>query len=195
MTAGSPVMRFLRSITRGTSSALVVLGLASLVTPAAAEAQDGWTYKGFRQGMSTSDVVAHLNQLGYSGDNCSGSIVCSAIRRRGDDAEILSFRFCGIGGSLKDMWISLDGGSVLTIADALDEFRAQYGADVIKVQPHRTTSQFEGATIHRTAILFLLSSPITVEQGWGLTLSISGRDENQQYPGLDTQVYYHSSCD
>jgi hypothetical protein len=93
------------------------------------------------------------------------------------------------------MWISLDGGSVLTIADALDEFRAQYGADVIKVQPHRTTSQFEGATIHRTAILFLLSSPITVEQGWGLTLSISGRDENQQYPGLDTQVYYHSSCD
>ncbi|MCE9664820.1 hypothetical protein LY622_15370 [Halomonas sp. M5N1S17] len=174
-----------------------MLLLILLLLTSSAQAQGGWQHLGYSQGMSASQVVSRLDQLGYEyTQNCVVTNACSVTRRRGGNVEFLSFRFCETNGVLKDMWFSPSGQSLMTFADALDEYRTRYEADVIEVDTNRYTSTYAetGERLSNAVVVVYLANQTMLEEGWKIALSVTGQENSQRFSALSTTVTFLGKC-
>lgn len=169
-----------------------------LLVSSVAQAQSGWRYLGYSQGMAAADVVTRLDKLGYQHlHNCIERDSCTVLRRRGGNTELLSFRFCEANGALRDMWFSPHGGSLMTFADTLDMYRAQFQAEVIAIDTDRRTSLYADTdeTLAVAMVVVYIANEKMLQEGWQIALSVEGMEDIRRFASLNTTVSFFGSCE
>ena len=169
-------------------------------------ADGGWVHRGFKQGMSLPDFLTHAVRFGrdevYLSDsltllgarqslriNCEKNDSCT-IGRLGVDT--LSFTFCAEDKTLKDIWYSPDGHTLGVFADALEELKSSYGAEVVSLSTEKTHTSLGIEQIVSTMITASINSNQTAREGWWKSVSVSGYES--RYKNLQTRVRFNGIC-
>ena len=183
-----------------------LLLIAILLVASNAMADGGWVHRGFKQGMSFPDFLTHAVRFGrdemYLSDppnvrgarqslriNCEKNDSCRIGRPGGDT---LSFTFCAEDRTLKDIWYSPDGQTLGVFADALEELKSSYGAEVVSLSTEKTHVSIGTGQVASTTITASINTNQTAREGWWISVSVSGYES--RYKNLSTRVRFNGTC-
>ena len=169
-----------------------VLLIAILLVASNALADGGWVHRGFKQGMSFPDFVTQAEKFAWDGEsriNCEEYDSCTIRRSNGDT---LSFTFCAEDKTLKDIWYSPDGHTLGVFADALEELKSSYGAEVVSLSTEKTHVSIGTGQVASTMITASINANQILREGWWISVSVSGYESRSK--NLNTRVRFNGTC-
>ena len=152
-----------------------------------------WKYRGFHWGMSFESFLKQANKLGYDTDHCKNSSACTLLRTH-DSTDMLTFSFCEKDQTVYEIDISLEGRTLTTFADALEDVKTTYGVSVADAVTWQHSSEIEGQPVTVTWLTINLSSAETLGHGWYIKVQVNGFAPNLRYSNLNTHMGFYSFC-